>query len=439
MTHLQEFCGFKNGSSFILWRDDDFGDCFKLLCLVCPANFLLVCSSIFFARRKRQIFEFLEPRLYILSKLQALICALIFLESVIEASCSWSLRSYHPPVYLLSSSLVALAWISNAFTVWRNRHVFLLKKCYPTVHVTAIILAFLMSCIQLYSVIVRMQGSDANSLFIHEYGIIIRFVLEVIFVILLIPPACGSYNRIGLNTDSSTAASTGIQGSTERDAILRSASRGTFYSSTQCVTDDLGIAEDSSNFISRLTFWWVRPMMKKGHKGNLRSTEDLFLLPQSLSTKKLRILFSDNFDLLETQKNQDTTTNQVLDDSYSSDRGYTSIIFLPGVQKSVSDPNFRFRYGSSSIRRLTSTNSAEYSEIEVPDITVPKVSNQRSLLSALHHSFGLQYYCIGLLKLTGDALSFAGPLLLHALVSFMENRQVRPGSNTVCLQACVVG
>ena len=30
------------------------------------------------------------------------------------------------------------------------------------------------------------------------------------------------------------------------------------------------------------------------------------------------------------------------------------------------------------------------------------------------YSFGLQYYCVGLLNLTGDALSFAGPLLLHA-------------------------
>ena len=425
MTNLQDFCGYKNGSTFILWNrsNNDFGDCFTLVCLVCPANFLLFCSSFFFARRKLQISEFLERRLYILSKLQVLICALIALESLIEVSCSWSLKSYHPPIYLLSSSLVALAWISNAFTVWRNRHILLLKRCYPAVQVAVLILAFLMTCIQLYSVVLRIQRTDFYSLLIYEYGIITRIVLEVAFLVLLIPPACASCNRIGLNTDSSTAVSTGIQASTERGSILRSASRGTFYSSTQCVSDDLGIAEDKSNFISKLTFWWVRPMMMKGYKGHLEGVEDLFLLPQSLSTKKIRILFSENFDSLDAQTNQDAATNQIQDDSYSSD---TSIIFFPGMQKSASDPNFRSRYQNSMIQRITtaSSNSAEYSEIEGPGSTVPKVIHNRSLLSALHHSFGLQYYCVGFLKLTGDGLSFAGPLLLHALVSFMENRQV---------------
>ena len=422
MTNLQDFCGFNNGSKFLFWSNNDFGLCFKLLCLVCPANLLLVCSSIFFARRKWQIFEFQERRLYILSRFQVLFCGLIFLESLIEVICSWSVKAYHPPIYLLSCSLVALAWILNAFAVWRNRHVLFLRRCYPAVHVSVIILAILMTCIQLYSVILKIQ-SDFDYLFIHEYGTIVRISLQVIFLVLLIPPACSTYNRIGLNTDSSTAATTGIQASTERDAILRSASRGTFYSSTQCVTDDLGVAEDNSNFISKLTFWWVRPMMLKGFKGKLESAEDLFLLPQSLSTRRIRILFSDNFDSLDTQINQSAETNQVLDDSCSSDQ-YTSIIYLPGVQKSISDPNFRFRYRSTSVRRLTSTNSTELSDSETPGDVAPKVTDQRSLLSALHHSFGLQYYCIGLLKLTGDALSFAGPLLLHALVSFMENRQV---------------
>lgn len=431
MKNFQDFCGFENGSKFILWNadDNDFGDCFKLICLVCPANFILVCSSIFFARRKLHILAFLDRWLYVLSKLQILICALIFFELVIEVCCACSLNSYHPPVYLLSCSLVALAWISNAFTVWRNRHILLLKRCYPAVHVTALIVASLMTCVQLYSVILKTQRSDLNSLLVHEYGIISRSVLEVIFLILLIPPACASCNRINLNIDSSTAPSTGIQVNSERDAILRSASRATFYSSMQCVTDDLGIAEDRSNCFSKLTFWWVRAMMMKGYKGSLQSVEDLFLLPQSLSTKKLRILFSDNLNPLDSKTNPDATIitgNQIQDDSCSSDHEYNSIMFLPGVQRSVSDPNFRFRYQSSSIRRQTteSTNSGEYSENEALGTSNPKVTNQRSLLSALHHAFGLQYYCVGLLKLTGDALSFAGPLLLHALVSFMENRQV---------------
>lgn len=422
MTNLQDFCGSKNASQFVLWNNGDFGECFKLLCLVCPANFLLVCSSMFFARRKWQTFEFLQHHLYLLTKLQALICALIFLEALIEVSCSWSLRTYHPPVYLLSSFLIALAWISNAFTVWRNRQVFILRRCYPAVHVAFILLAFLMSSVQVYSVFHKIHGNDFDSLLIHEYGTLVRICLQVMFLVLLIiPTASSTCNRIGLNVDSSTT-SCRIQSTshTEREAILRSGSRGTFYSSTQCVTDHLGVAEEKSNLFSKLTFWWVRPMMQKGFKGRLQSAADLFMLPQSLSTKRVRYLFTDNFECTDNQPNQ---SNQVLDDSISDDHGYTSIIFFPGTQKSVSDPNFRLRYGSRSVRKTISTNSADFSENEDPSITVPKVAVQRTLLRALHNSFGLQYYCVGLLKLTGDALSFAGPLLLHALVSFMENKQ----------------
>lgn len=420
---MKDFCGFKNGTTFVLWNNNDFGSCFQLFCLVCPANFFLACSSIFFASGKRQRFDLLDcRRLYLLSKLQASISCLICLESVLEALCSWLLKSYHPPVYLLTCSLISLAWISNAVNVWRNRHVILLKKCYATVHVGIIILAFLVTTIQFYSVTLRIQDDGFNSLFIREYGTICRISLQIIFLILLIPPACSNHNRIGRNADlvSSTTTSASIQGGSERDALLRSASRGTFYSGTQCITDDLGVAEDGSNFLSKLTFWWVRPMMMKGFKGNLQCVEDLFLLPQSLSTKKLRIIFSANFDCLTTDQNAPDN----VEDSCSSDSAYGGIKFLPGVQKSVSDPDFR---RSSAIRRLTSDGSytsTEFSEKGATDIPGPKVTKQRSLLSALHHSFGRQYYCVGLLKLTGDALSFSGPLLLHALVSFMENRQV---------------
>lgn len=429
---MQDFCGSKNKSVFISWdrKENDFGDCFKLLCLVCPVNILLLCSSLFFCRRKLLIATLLERPSFILAKLQVSICVLIFLELLIEVLCSWTVNSYHPPIYLLSCCIVGLAWTSNAFTIWRSRHVALLKRCLPVIHFSVIIVAFLITGIELYSVILRIYGSHFNSLLVHEYGTIIRFVLEAIFVILLIPLACGQCSRTGSNADLLNARSTGIQVndiqvSSERDAILRSASRGTFYSSTQCVTDHLGIAEDRSNFISKLTFWWVRHMMKKGYKGKLQSTRDLFLLPQSLSTKKLRILFGNSFDYVETKTNQETVDVRIKSDSCSSDDGYAPIMFRSDMQKSVSDPNFMtFRRGSSKQRlTTTSTNSADCSDNESSGNKVYKITDRRTLLSALNHAFGVQYYCVGILKLTGDALSFAGPLLLHALVSFMENRK----------------
>ena len=433
MKNLQEFCALGNGTSLIVWNTNDFGPCFKLLCLVLPANIFLICSSIFFSSGKRQRFQLPESRLYLFSNLQILVSFSIFLESLIEVLCSWFVNHYHPPVYLVTSSLVAIAWISNAVCVRRNRVVILVKKCYATVHIMFIILAFFMTTLQLYSVILSIKRQSFDSLLVYEYGTICRFSLQIIFLLLLIPPICVNRDWIGLHVEfSSSAASSDIQGGTERDALLRNASRGTFYSGTQCISDDLGVAEEKANILSKLTFWWVRPMMKKGSKGNLQYTEDLFLLPQSLSTKRLRILFSANFD----SSTEDLDARNKLEDSFSSESGYGGITFSPGtIQKSVSDPNFR-RY--SNVRRMTSNGShasTEFSEKE-GNGSGPEVSNPRSLLSALNHSFGLQYYCIGLLKLTGDALSFAGPLLLHALVSFMENRQVSQCPKLNAFQSC---
>lgn len=52
----------------------------------------------------------------------------------------------------------------------------------------------------------------------------------------------------------------------------------------------------------------------------------------------------------------------------------------------------------------------------------PPQQKKYSLLRVLHKCFGVQFYSIGVLKLVGDGLGFAGPLLLHELVTFIENK-----------------
>ena len=45
---------------------------------------------------------------------------------------------------------------------------------------------------------------------------------------------------------------------------------------------------------------------------------------------------------------------------------------------------------------------------------------QISLVRLLYNCWGKQFFAIGLLKLLNDCAGFAGPLLLHAVVNFME-------------------
>ena len=49
-------------------------------------------------------------------------------------------------------------------------------------------------------------------------------------------------------------------------------------------------------------------------------------------------------------------------------------------------------------------------------------ANQRSVIRSLHKCFGVSYYLLGLVKLFGDLLALAGPLLLNILVEFIDNK-----------------
>ena len=46
---------------------------------------------------------------------------------------------------------------------------------------------------------------------------------------------------------------------------------------------------------------------------------------------------------------------------------------------------------------------------------------QPSLLKVLFKAYGWQYLALGILKLANDILNFAGPLLLNALVQYLEH------------------
>ncbi|KAG5675958.1 hypothetical protein PVAND_005815 [Polypedilum vanderplanki] len=107
----------------------------------------------------------------------------------------------------------------------------------------------------------------------------------------------------------------------------------------------LGPAEDGYNFLSRLIFYWVNPLIQKASAVKLKSNEDLFDLPESLNIKIIAEKLQRNIDAGKT-------------------------LFL-----------------------------------------------------ALHRSFGVEFYMIGILRLISDLSSFAGPLLLGALLrtGFEEN------------------
>lgn len=51
-----------------------------------------------------------------------------------------------------------------------------------------------------------------------------------------------------------------------------------------------------------------------------------------------------------------------------------------------------------------------------------QMNETQSVVKSLRNCFGLSFFLVGLLKFTGDALGFVGPLVLSALVQFIDNK-----------------
>uniref|UniRef100_A0A4W5RNL0 ATP-binding cassette, sub-family C (CFTR/MRP), member 10 n=1 Tax=Hucho hucho TaxID=62062 RepID=A0A4W5RNL0_9TELE len=142
------------------------------------------------------------------------------------------------------------------------------------------------------------------------------------------------------------------------------------------------VAEDGSSFISRLMYLWLNPLLKRGRRGELERPCDVYLLPRRLRTSAVRRHFlrcwKDCQQGAETQRGNTTP-----------------------------------RPANRNLQNGTWTSPLQE---ELSGIAVEEVG----LLKVLHKAFGLRYYLLGVLKLAGNMLSFAGPLLLSSLVHYME-------------------
>ncbi|XP_015120641.1 multidrug resistance-associated protein 7 [Diachasma alloeum] len=126
----------------------------------------------------------------------------------------------------------------------------------------------------------------------------------------------------------------------------------------------LGTAMEGNPFLSRLLFHWVTPMMEKGVRGSLKHADDLYDLPEHVSTASINCEI-DRF------------------------------IRKPPRSSVYVDPD--------------------------RDQTSPP-SNNISLLRLLHRCFGWQFYAVGILKFIADCSGFVGPILLNKMVGFIEDK-----------------
>lgn len=180
----------------------------------------------------------------------------------------------------------------------------------------------------------------------------------------------------------------------------------------------LEASEDRANCLSRLSFWWVEPLMKRGAMGLLQKPEDLPQLPHSLQTDGIRRRFQAS--ILKGQKRHELPHQQTY---YSLSRGSSPTRMK--IDSEAEEDSGTWEH-SLQVNMNSHDIKVKCTPVDAPNQgqeTVEQVACRVSLFWALNRAFGLRYYPLGLLKLLADMMGFAGPLLLHALVSFMEDSQ----------------
>ena len=335
--------------------------CFIQLYLICPIHAILAAVNVYYIGKHQ---ENLACTLRPIIKSIQLFSTLVVLTVVTQIVCSiFKLQENNPASYYLSLASIGLAWLLTS--------IYMQLKNKPSIMLcTFLILSWGTTIAQFCGIIIHdVSKQSINNKYhrVRNYGCLVHLVLQTLTVVMLVV--------VRLKWISSNAPNkrlhTGIQAeASETDKLLGSEDFHVYYSgySKDHPSKELRKVDENSGILSRIMFWWAYGLMKKGLEDKLKVAEDLFCLPASLSTKHIAESFQRIF-----QK----------------------------MHKSLGRNDDRI-CGSDE------KNNAM----------------KHLLLKALHKAFGVRYYSIGILKFLGDCLGFAGPLLLHALVSFMENKQV---------------
>ena len=341
-------------------QDNHISSCFLQLCLICPVHAVLAATNVFYMAKHRSNPTCSFPKLF---KTNQFLSVLVVLVILTQIACSITgLQTYHPASYYLSLAFAAFAWLLTSIYMQ-------LKNRPPILLCTVLVLSWGTTITEFSTFIIRLNSSNENMNTKHyrvmNYGIIIQLFLQTLVIVISMALRIKWIFVKVVNQ----RLHAGIQAeASETDKLLGSGDFHVYYSglSKQQSSEELVEVDENSGLFSRTTFVWVYKLMKRGLEGKLKIAEDLFYLPKSLSTKEIAVSFHRILQVLH-----------------------------------------------NSMPR----NDAKSKE-------KPKQVKKHLLLKALHKAFGVRYYSIGILKFLGDCLGFAGPLLLHALVSFMENKSV---------------
>ena len=427
-----EGCVLSN-ASFTVWYHKDFGLCFEYLIFSAFLGAVFGITSAFYAGLKHT--KVRRKRKSVTLGIKALISLCILTALVVDLVGSFWLSTGKPYSVLLSNVILIIAWTLHLLYIWvLSRSVS--HYGWGPLNLNAVwVLLFVGNILQLHTTIRWTLNPGAykrSSLPIEQayFSDLSEIIVYVVFglqclygftLCLKVGRATGGDVKIY----RASASRGNIQwpddaNGTARHHLLSPESVSTSYGSitNNDITLDanLNACEDGANPLSLLSFWWVGPLMKRGSLGYLQKPEHLLQLPRSLKTAKLRHRFH-NVRQVHLQSVPDCTQMERTRAEEAAQHGVAS-------DSDESDDSEKL-YGSLLTSNVQGDTPSASEQVRAQrKKQVSSKQSHVSLVKSLNQSFGLHYYPLGVLKLLADMLGFAGPLLLHALVSFMENATV---------------
>ncbi|CAL1292974.1 unnamed protein product [Larinioides sclopetarius] len=347
MKILDEFCG----ETFFIWDGHNIGWCFRQICLICLAYFILLVSSTYFIGFPFLHFSLRTKFERFIIATRTLISVFLSLLSIVQIYKLYRMNREKEisAAKIIPLLLKGIAWASHAFYLKRLLYGITYRIRGPQLITFSVVICFVVTACDFY-----FSGRDSHS----DSGYYISLavlVFHIIYIVTLLPRNIKKDEDIwtrSLNSDLE-----------EQEPLMHSVLSRYYGFSAETDSQDLGVAEESSNIFSRILFLWVHSLMLKGFNKNLKNIDDLYDLPPSLQSANLsEKIFSERIALNETEQ-----------------ENYVKLC----------------------------CNSVKIK-------TLP-------LVALLYKTFAFEFFSIGILKLICNISNFGGPLLLNALVSFLES------------------
>lgn len=346
-----EFCG----SEFQIWSNDyeNLSLCFQITCLRIPILSLISIVSVYYSaahlppilRSNRERFV-IHCRLWI----TGILAVLPVVKIVILLNFSKPLWIYN---YMLSA-LEPFTWILHLCFLLSLK-----QRLGPTLRGPVLLgsLWTMYVCVYLVNVrtyfIMHMENSDSAQITIQLIISCLEAILLVIYILTLLPSEDVNFKRIPEDDQVTQADDMKTQLLSE-------------YQSFSGYVEPcyLGTASEGTSWISKLLFLWVNPLVKKGLYRCIKTPDDVFDLPEDLTSDALYAKLH-----AAMIKQQSTLTDD--DERTGHDRTQSPV--------------------------------------------------RVSLFKALHSAFGREFYAVGILKFANDITMFVAPLFLNKLILFIED------------------